>query len=81
MVRSDSEVPVFGAKLVQIESQAASSLEGLAGALREKLGLASTAQLRVKTSGEELTETSLEQLRSKGRGQLQVAVSDGAAAQ
>jgi hypothetical protein len=79
MVRSDS-----GAKLVQVESHAAGSLEGFVGALREKLGLASAAQLRVTTSGdgEELTEASLDQIRSKGRGQLQIAVvSEGAAAQ
>ena len=81
MVRSDSEVPLFGAKLVQVESTAAASLEDLVGALREKLGLASTAQLRVKASGndDELTETALNQIRAKGRGQLQVAVSEASA--
>jgi tRNA (adenine57-N1/adenine58-N1)-methyltransferase len=74
MVKSSS-----GAKLVQVESQGAATVATLAERLVDKLGLgldaAANATLQVKTAdGQPLTEGGLEEIRAKGRGQLQVSM-------
>ena len=74
MVKSSS-----GAKLVQVESQGAATVATLAERLVDKLGLGleagANATLQVKTAdGQPLTEGGLEEIRAKGRGQLQVSM-------